>query len=265
MATEVTMKELLEAGVHFGHQTRRWNPKMAPFIFAPRNGIHILDLGQTVDRLEVAAAFVRETTANGGEILFVGTKKQAQDVVQSEAQRAEMPFVINRWLGGTLTNWQTISARIEYMLRLEHQEEVGDWDALPKKEGLRHRDQLTKLHRYVGGLRDMNGLPAAMFIVDVPKEAIAVKEAQRLNIPIVAMCDTNCDPSGIPYPIPSNDDAIRAIRLIAGRIATAAAEGMAVRESLRVEARAQAGEPPQAPPPAPIVEASATPPAPVQA
>ena len=239
MADPITMKQLLEAGVHFGHQTRRWNPKMAPFIFAPRNGIHILDLGQTVGRLEDAAAFVREAVAGGGEILFVGTKKQAQDVIQSEAQRAQMPFVINRWLGGTLTNWQTISARIEYMLRLEHQEENGEWELLPKKEGLRHRDQLTRLHRHVGGLRDMTRLPTAIFIVDVPKEAIAVKESLRLNIPIVALCDTNCDPTGIAYPIPSNDDAIRAIRLITGRIADSAAEGLAVRESLRVEALAQ--------------------------
>ena len=242
MAEAITMKELLEAGVHFGHQTRRWNPKMAPFIFAPRNGIHILDLGQTVGRLEQAAAFARETVAAGGEILFVGTKKQAQDVVQSEAQRAGMPFVINRWLGGTLTNWQTISARIEHMLRLERQEEAGEWDLLPKKEALRNRDRLTRLHRHVGGLRDMNRLPTAIFIVDVPKEAIAVKEALRLKIPIVALCDTNCDPTGIEYPIPSNDDAIRAIRLITARIADSATEGMAVRESLRVEALAQTAE-----------------------
>ena len=239
MANTVTMKELLEAGVHFGHQTRRWNPKMAPFIFAPRNGIHILDLSQTVDRLQEATAFVREAVVAGGDVLFVGTKKQAQDVIQSEAQRAQMPYVINRWLGGTLTNWQTISARIEHMLRLERQEENGEWETLPKKEALRHRDQLTRLHRYVGGLRDMTRLPSVIFIVDVPKEAIAVKEALRLEIPIVALCDTNCDPTGIEYPIPSNDDAIRAIRLITAQIADAAAAGLAVRESLRVEAQAE--------------------------
>ena len=263
MATAITMKELLEAGVHFGHQTRRWNPKMAPFIFAPRNGIHILDLAQTADRLEEAYAFVRQTVVEGGDVLFVGTKKQAQDVVQAEAQRAQMPYVINRWLGGTLTNWQTISARIEHMLRLESQEEHGDWDALPKKEALRLRDQLTRLHRYVGGLRDMTRLPAVIFIVDVPKEAIAVKEALRLGIPIVALCDTNCDPTGIAYPIPSNDDAIRAIRLIAGRIADAAAEGLAVRESLRVEAQAQQdGEPAAAAPAAPSAPPSEGAPAP---
>lgn len=248
MANTVTMKELLEAGVHFGHQTRRWNPKMAPFIFAPRNGIHILDLSQTVDRLQEAVSFVRETVVGGGDVLFVGTKKQAQDVIQSEAQRAQMPFVINRWLGGTMTNWQTISGRIEHMLRLERQEENGEWETLPKKEALRHRDQLTRLHRYVGGLRDMTRLPAVIFIVDVPKEGIAVKEALRLEIPIVAMCDTNCDPTGIAYPIPSNDDAIRAIRLIASQIADAATAGLAVRESLRVEALAESagGEPAEA-------------------
>ena len=243
MATPVSMKELLEAGVHFGHQTRRWNPKMAPFIFAPRNGIHLLDLAQTVERLTAAVSFTRETVAGGGEILFVGTKKQAQDVIQSEAQRAQSPYVVNRWLGGTLTNWQTISARIEHMLRLERQEEMGEWEPLPKREALRLRDELIRLHRHVGGLRDMNRLPAAVFIVDVPKEAIAVKEANRLDIPIIALCDTNCDPTGITYPIPSNDDAIRAIRLITSRIAEAAAEGLAVRESLRVQAQADGGEP----------------------
>ena len=247
MVTPVSMKELLEAGVHFGHQTRRWNPKMAPFIFAPRNGIHLLDLAQTVERLNAAVSFTRETVAGGGEILFVGTKKQAQDVIQSEAQRAQSPYVVNRWLGGTLTNWQTISARIEHMLRLERQEELGEWQPLPKREALRLRDQLIRLHRHVGGLRDMDRVPAAVFIVDVPKEAIAVKEANRLGIPIIAICDTNCDPTGITYPIPSNDDAIRAIRLITSRIAEAAAEGLAVLESLRVEAQADGGEPvPQA-------------------
>ncbi|MEE9277389.1 MAG: 30S ribosomal protein S2 [Dehalococcoidia bacterium] len=241
MPDAVAMKELLEAGVHFGHQTRRWNPKMEPFIFAARNGIHILDLSQTVGLLDDAAAFARETVASGSDLLFVGTKKQAQDVIQSEAQRCQMPYVIHRWLGGTMTNWQTIQRRIQYMLTLERQEEAHEWETLPKKEALRLRDQLLRLRRYVGGLRDMTRLPGAIFIVDVPKESIAVKEALRLNIPIIAVCDTNADPTGIAYPIPSNDDAIRAIRLITARIATAAAEGLLVRESGQADDKSEAG------------------------
>ncbi len=240
MADPISMRTLLEAGVHFGHQTRRWNPKMKPFIFTARSGIHILDLGQTVQRLEEAAQFARETVAGGGNVLFVGTKKQAQDVIQSEAQRCQMPFVIHRWLGGTLTNWQTIQARIQYMLRLERQAEAGEWEALPKKEALRLGAQVVRLQRYVGGLRDMSTLPSAVFIVDVPKETIAVKEALRLKIPIIAICDTNCDPTGITYPIPSNDDAIRAIRLLAGRVADAVAEGLVLRESAGADDDAQA-------------------------
>ena len=239
MPDALTMKELLEAGVHFGHQTRRWNPKMKPFIFGARNGIHIIDLSQTVDRLQEAIAFAQETVASGREILFVGTKKQAQDIVQAEALRCEMPYVVNRWLGGTLTNWQTIQQRIQHMLRLERHEAAGDWDLLPKKEALRHRDSLRRLHRYVGGLRDMTRLPGALYIIDVPKESIAVAEAIRLKLPIIAVCDTNCDPSGIAYPIPSNDDAIRAVRLITARIADGAAEGLMIRESAHADEQAE--------------------------
>ena len=242
MPEPVTMQELLEAGVHFGHQTRRWHPKMAPFIFAPRNGIHILDLAQTVARLEAAVAFARETVAGGGELLLVGTKRQAQEVVQEEAKRCQMPFVTIRWLGGTMTNWGTIQQRIQHMLRLERQEASGEWELLPKKEVLRLRDQLSRLHRYVGGLRDMVRLPTALYVVDVPRESIAVAEANRLKIPIIALCDTNCDPTTIAYPIPSNDDAIRAIRLVTSRIADAVAEGMALRESLATEEASAAAE-----------------------
>jgi small subunit ribosomal protein S2 len=229
------MKGLLEAGVHFGHQTRRWDPRMKPFIFTNRNGIHIIDLGQTVHRLEEAITYAREVTVSGGAILFVGTKKQAQDVIQTEATRAEMPYVINRWLGGTLTNWATIQARIQHMLRLERQEEIGQWELLPKKEALRLQKQQNRLHRYVGGLRDMKTLPQAVFIVDVAKETIAIAEATRLNIPIIAICDTNCNPTPVTYPIPSNDDAIRAIQLITGHIADAIVEGHAIRQASEAE------------------------------
>ena len=240
MAESVGMKDLLEAGVHFGHQTRRWNPKMKPFIFAARNGIHILDLAQTVDRLEAAVAFVGETATTGGNILFVGTKKQAQEIIQHEAERCQMPYVINRWLGGTLTNWQTISQRIRHMTRLESQEASGVWEVLPKNEALSYRDELRRLHRYVGGLREMSRPPAAVYIVDVPRESNAVKEANRLGIPIIAVCDTNADPDGITFPIPSNDDAIRAIRLITTHIADAIAVAQLVQESTGTDAETAA-------------------------
>ena len=242
MAEPITMKGLLEAGVHFGHQTRRWDPRMKPSIFTDRNGIHIIDLGQTVTRLADAIAFAREITVGGGSILFVGTKKQAQSVIETEATRAEMPYVINRWLGGTLTNWATIQSRIQHMLRLERQEEIGQWELLPKKEALRLQKQQNRLHRYVGGLRDMKVLPQAVFIIDVAKETIAIAEASRLGIPIIAICDTNCDPTPVTYPIPSNDDAIRAIQLITGRIADAIIEGHAIRLASEAERNAQADD-----------------------
>lgn len=243
MTTQLSMRDLLEAGVHFGHQTGRWNPKMAPFIFGARNGVHILDLAQTVERLREATAFVRETAAEGRQVLFVGTKRQAQDVIRNEADRAGMPHVVTRWLGGTLTNFDTIRSRVDYMIELERREEMGQLDLLPKKEAQRRRDQLTRLHRYLRGLRDMTTLPGALFIVDVPREHIAVAEAQRLRIPIVAVCDTNCDPRPIDYPIPSNDDAIRAVRLLAGQVADAAAEGGLLRQSAMRDAQMEDGQP----------------------
>ena len=231
MTTPISMRDLLEAGVHFGHQTGRWNPKMAPFIFGARNGVHILDLAQTVTRLAEATEVARELSSSGQQILFVGTKRQAQDVIRNEADRANMPYVVTRWLGGTLTNFQTIRKRVDYMLELERREEAGHLDLLPKKEALKLRDNLTRLHRYLRGLRDMTTLPGALFIVDVPREHIAVAEARRLRIPIIAICDTNSDPNLIDYPIPSNDDAIRAVRLLTAQIAEAAQEGGIMRQS----------------------------------
>lgn len=235
MATPISMRNLLEAGVHFGHQKGRWNPKMAPYIYGARNGVHILDLAQTRDRLQEAIDFVRDLTGRGDSLLFVGTKRQAQDVIRNEAQRAGMPYVVTRWLGGSLTNFQTIRARVDYMLELERRDESGHFDLLPKKEALKLGKELSRLHRYLHGLRDMERLPGALFIVDVPREHIAVEEARRLHIPIVAVCDTNCDPTLIDFPIPSNDDAIRAVRLLTAAIADAATEGALMRQSAREE------------------------------
>src|SRR3972149_5754140 len=224
------MKSLLEAGVHFGHQTRRWNPKMKKFIFAERNGIHIIDLQQTVDRLEDAAAFGAALVWSGQTILFVGTKRQAQDTIESEARRCGMPFVNTRWLGGTLTNFHTIQGRIDYLVRLEDARARGEQDHLPKKEGLRTEEEIVRLNRYLGGIKEMTNLPGCVFIIDTTKEDIAVAEALRTGTPIVALVDTNCDPDVIDYPIPSNDDAIRAIKLIAARIADGVLEGLTARE-----------------------------------
>ena len=229
MAT-VSMKSLLEAGVHFGHQTRRWNPKMRKFIFTERNGIHILDLQQTVQRLEEASAFARDLVADGGTILFVGTKRQAQETTESEAKHCGMPYVTTRWLGGTLTNFHTIQGRIDYLVRLEDSRARGEMDHLPKKERLLKEEEITRLNRYLGGIKEMTALPGAIFVVDTTKENIAVAEALRIGIRIVALVDTNCDPDVIDYPIPSNDDAIRAIKLIAARIADAVLEGLTTRE-----------------------------------
>jgi small subunit ribosomal protein S2 len=212
---------------------------MKRFIYGSRNGIHILDLGQTLPRLQQALAFISETTAAGNEVLFVGTKKQAQDIVEEEARRVNMPFVINRWLGGTLTNFQTIRRRIDYMLQIEHQDASGELELLTKREALKRRQKGDRLRKYLDGLRDLNRLPGAMFIVDVPREKIAVAEARRLKIPIVALCDSNADPDGIDYPIPSNDDALRAIRLIAAAVADAAVSGSMERQA---EAADQASE-----------------------
>jgi len=224
------MKSLLEAGVHFGHQTRRWNPKMRKFIFSERNGIHIIDLSQTVHRLEDAATFVRDLVAEGGTVLFAGTKRQAQETTESEAKRCGMPYVTTRWLGGTLTNFNTIQGRIDYLVRLEDAKARGELDYLPKKERLQKEEEIARLNRYVGGIKTMTALPAAIFIIDTTKEDIAVAEALRMGTPIVALVDTNCNPDVIDYPIPSNDDAIRAIKLIAARIADAVLEGLTARE-----------------------------------
>ena len=221
----VSMKQLLEAGVHFGHQTRRWNPKMAPYIYTERNGIYIIDLQKTVKKLEEAYNFVRDTSANGGNILFVGTKKQAQDAIKEEAARCGGYYVNARWLGGMLTNFRTMRTRIDRLAQLSKMEEDGTFAMLPKKEVIKHQAEIEKLEKYLGGVKEMKKLPAALFIVDPRKERNAIAEARKLNIPIVAIVDTNCDPDEIDYVIPGNDDAIRAIRLIASAMANAAIEG----------------------------------------
>jgi small subunit ribosomal protein S2 len=231
----VTMKALLEAGVHFGHRTRRWNPKMKQYIFTERNGIHILDLQQTISRLDEAYNLVRDTVAEGGFILFAGTKRQAQDTVFDEATRCGMPYVNQRWLGGTLTNWRTIRQRIDYLLDLEKKQMRGEFVRLPKKEVGKLEYEIVRLNRRLGGLKDMRRLPNLLFVVDVRREAIAIKEANTLGIPIIALVDTNCDPEPIDHVIPSNDDAIRAIRLIVGKMADAAIEGQQMHEALVAE------------------------------
>ena len=225
MANIISMKQLLEAGVHFGHQTRRWNPKMQPFIFMDRNGIHIIDLQQTVTRLNEAYKFVEQLAAEGGTILFVGTKKQAQEAVAEEAKRCGMFYVNQRWLGGMLTNFQTIQSRIRYLRDLEARRERGDFERLPKKEVQHLQDDMNRLERTLGGIKDMRRLPNAIFIVDTRKERTAVLEARRLEIPVIALADTNCDPDEMDYPIPANDDAIRAVRLLCAKIADAVQEG----------------------------------------
>ncbi|HLI06150.1 MAG TPA: 30S ribosomal protein S2 [Ktedonobacteraceae bacterium] len=245
MANVISMKQLLEAGVHFGHQTRRWNPKMAPFIFMDRNGIHIIDLQQTVTRLNEAYNFVKQLAANGESILFVGTKKQAQEAVAEEAKRSGMYYVNQRWLGGMLTNFQTIQSRIRYLRELEARRDRGEFERLPKKEVQRLQDDITRLERLLGGIKDMKRLPAALFIIDTRKERTAVLEARRLEIPIIALADTNCDPDEMDYPIPANDDAIRAVRLLAAKIADAAIEGrreLEARMKDSEEITAEAGE-----------------------
>ena len=221
----VSMKQLLEAGVHFGHQTRRWNPKMAPYIYTERNGIYIIDLQKTVKKLEEAYSFVRELSANGGNVLFVGTKKQAQDAIKEEAARCGGYYVNARWLGGMLTNFRTMRSRIERLAQLKKMEEDGTFAMLPKKEVIKHQGEIEKLEKYLGGVKEMKKIPAALFIVDPRKERNAIAEARKLNIPIVAIVDTNCDPDEIDYVIPGNDDAIRAIRLIASAMASAVIEG----------------------------------------
>ncbi|MBS5145642.1 MAG: 30S ribosomal protein S2 [Butyricicoccus pullicaecorum] len=221
----ISMKQLLEAGVHFGHQTRRWNPKMATYIFTERNGIYIIDLQKTVKKLEEAYFFVRDTAANGDSILFVGTKKQAQDAIKEEAERCGQYFVNARWLGGMLTNFKTMRTRINRLNQLKKMQEDGTFDLLPKKEVIKLQLEIAKLEKYLGGVKEMKKLPGAMFVVDPRKEKNAIAEAKKLGIPVVAIVDTNCDPDEVDYVIPGNDDAIRAIKLISQTMANAVLEG----------------------------------------
>ncbi|WP_295788760.1 30S ribosomal protein S2 [uncultured Veillonella sp.] len=221
----VSMKQLLEAGVHFGHQTRRWNPKMAKYIFTERNGIYIIDLQKTVKKVEEAYDFLREVAQNGEVVLFVGTKKQAQESVKEEAERSGMYFVNERWLGGMLTNYKTIELRVKRLKELEKMAEDGTFELLPKKEVIGLRHEMEKLEKYLGGIKDMPKMPGALFVVDPKKERIAIAEAKKLGIPVVATVDTNCDPDEIDFPIPANDDAIRAVKLLTGKMADAILEG----------------------------------------
>jgi small subunit ribosomal protein S2 len=238
----VSMRQLLEAGVHFGHQTRRWNPKMRPFIFAERNGIHIIDLAQTVKRLDTALDFARETVARGDTILFVGTKKQSQEPIAEESTRAEMPYVNQRWLGGMLTNFVTIKKRLALMEQLEARQANGEFDRMPKKEASRLTEEMTKLQRQLGGMRRMKRLPGALFVIDPHREHIAVTEARKLEIPVIGTGDTNVNPDFLDYIIPANDDAIRAIRLLCSLVAEAAIEGANERSSRSQQAeQADAG------------------------
>ncbi|MGI6611423.1 MAG: 30S ribosomal protein S2 [Limnochordia bacterium] len=238
----ISMKQLLEAGVHFGHQTRRWNPKMAPYIFTERNGIYIIDLQKTVRKVEEAYTFVKDMAADGGMLLFVGTKKQAQETVNTEAGRCGMPYVNTRWLGGMLTNFKTLRGRIQRLKQLETMETDGSFEVLPKKEVLELLKEKERLERFVGGVRNMNRLPAAVFVIDPRKERNAVAEARKLHIPIIAIVDTNCDPDEIDFVIPGNDDAIRAIRLLTGKMADAIIEGLEGREEAAEEPHADTGE-----------------------
>jgi len=235
----ISMKQLLEAGVHFGHQTRRWNPKMSRFIFTERNGIYIIDLQKTVKRVEEAYKFVKEVAETGKPILFVGTKKQAQEAIKEEAERCGMFFVNERWLGGMLTNHQTIQTRIKKLRELEKMEAEGVFNVLPKKEVIKLNAEKEKLEKYLGGIKDMPELPGAIFVVDPRKENIAIQEAHRLGIPVVGIVDTNCDPDELDFPIPGNDDAIRAVKLITGAMATAVIEGRQGAEEEVVEEEAQ--------------------------
>ncbi len=221
----ISMKQLLEAGVHFGHQTRRWNPKMAPYIFTERNGIYIIDLQKTVKKIDEAYSFMREVGESGKPVLFVGTKKQAQGAIKDEALRCGMYYVNQRWLGGMLTNWKTISTRIKRLNDIKAMEEDGTFEKLSKREVLTLQRELERLEKFLGGIKDMKGMPGAIFIVDPKKEKIAVKEARTLGIPVVGIVDTNCDPDDVDYIIPANDDAIRAVKLIASSMADAVIEG----------------------------------------
>jgi small subunit ribosomal protein S2 len=231
LADSVTVKQLLEAGAHFGHQTGHWHPKMKNYIFTQRNGIHIIDLEQTVTMLNKACAFVRELVSNGQTIMFVGTKKQAQDIVQEEARRCGMYYVNQRWLGGMLTNFNTIQGRIDYLVRLEDKNSRGEMDYLSKKDKLKLEKEMAKLNKLMGGFKEMTSLPGALFIIDPTKEKIALNEAQKVGVKLVATVDTNCNPDGIDYIVPANDDAIKAIKVICSRIADAVLEGKMLAEA----------------------------------
>lgn len=239
----ISMKALLETGVHFGHRTRKWNPRMKPYIFTERNGIHIIDLQQTLEALEIAYALIRDTVEAGGNVLFVGTKRQSQESIQLEAERCGMPYVNSRWLGGTLTNWRTIRSRIIELEKLEQRRDQGEFELLTKKEALNMSRKINRLEERLGGIRDMKGLPQLLFVVDVRREETAIHEANLLNIPVVALVDTNCDPSGVDYVIPSNDDAIRAIKLLTAKVADAVLEGHGLRKDVDEELMAAVGEP----------------------
>ena len=231
----ITMKSLLEAGVHFGHQRRRWNPKMKTYIFAHRNGIHIIDLQKTLSMLEEAQEYVADIVAHGQKILMVGTKKQAQDTIATEAERSGSFYIVTRWLGGTLTNFKTIQSRIDYLVQLETRKAKGEFELLPKKESLKLEHSIAKLNRHLGGIKEMTRMPGALFVIDIGKEGIAVAEARRVGVPVVALVDSDCDPELIHRPIPGNDDAIRSIRLITGRIADSIIEGNTRRLEIEAE------------------------------
>lgn len=230
----VPMKSLLETGVHFGHRTKRWNPKMKPFIFTERNGVHIIDLQQTIVAIDNAFNVIRDIVSRGGNVLFIGTKRQAQEPIATQAARAGQPFITERFMGGTLSNWRTIKARLDRMADLEAMKERGEFERFTKKEGLMRTREIDRLNRKMGGIKNMRRLPEALFIIDVGREHNAIKEANRLDIPVIAMVDTNCDPDGVDYVIPSNDDAIRAIKLIVEAMANAALEGLALRKGVDV-------------------------------
>jgi len=235
MATVISMKALLESGVHFGHRTNKWNPRMRPYIFTERNGIHIIDLQQTVKALNTAYNVIRDTVAQGGSVLFVGTTRQAQETVKEEAVRCGMPYVTERWMGGILTNWITMFQRIMEMERMEKMRDTGEINRLTKKEGLLIQREIDRLLVRLSGIRQMRKLPDLLFVVDVTREDTAIREANKLGIPVIALVDTNCDPSGVDYVIPSNDDAIRAIKLLVGKVADAVLEGMAYRKDTEME------------------------------
>jgi small subunit ribosomal protein S2 len=248
------MKALLETGVHFGHRTRKWNPQMRPYIFTERNGIHIIDLQQTLEALEAAYAAVRDAVAAGGTVLFVGTKRQAQETLEIEAQRCGMPFVNQRWLGGTLTNFRTIRSRIEELEALEQQKESGDFERMIKKEALSLTRRMERLKQRLSGIRTMKALPRLVYVVDVKREETAIHEANLLGVPVIALVDTNCDPTGVDYVIPSNDDAIRAIKLLTGKVADAALEGKALRKDVEEEESPAREEPAERPAAEPVAE-----------